>query len=110
MDEVIEPHYMHNGKFSKARQLLLIIWLFAAFSLTLSYKEVLIANLVDVGYEDTIDDMDDLVRSDIPLALPVNTLLPKLVSYDPRESARKLSENIVHYKFTIPLPKWVQDG
>ena len=110
MEEVIEPAYMHNRKFSKAQRLLLIIWLFAAFSLTLSYKEVLIANLVDVGYEDTIDDMDDLVRSDIPLALPVNTLLPKLVSYDPRESARKLSENIVHYKFTIPLPKWVQDG
>ena len=110
MDEVIEPHYMHNGEFSKARQLLLIIWLFAAFSLTLSYKEVLIANLVDVGYEDTIDDMDDLVRSDIPLALPVNTLLPKLVSYDPRESARKLSYNIVPYNFSVPLPKWLHDG
>ena len=110
MDEVIEPHYMHNGKFSKARQLLLIIWLFAAFSLTLSYKEVLIANLVDVGYEDTIDDMDDLVRSDIPLALPVNTLLPKLVSYDPRDSARKLSHNIVPYNFSVPLPKWLHDG
>ena len=110
MDEVIEPEYMHNRNCSKARQLLLIIWLFAAFSLTLSYKEVLIANLVNVGYEETIDDLDDLVRSNIPLALPINTLLPKLVSYDPRESARKLSKNIVHYKFTIPLPKWVQDG
>ena len=110
MDEVIEPVYVHNGKCSKARQLLLIIWLFAAFSLTLSYKEVLIANLVNVGYEETIDDLDDLVRSNIPLALPIDTLLPKLVSYDPRESARRLFYNIVPYNFSVPLPKWLQDG
>ena len=57
-----------------------------------------------------IDDLDDLVRSGIPLALPVNTLLPKLVSYDPRESARKLSYNMVPYNFSVPLPKWLQEG
>ena len=110
MDEVIEPVYVHNGKCSKARQLLLIIWLFAAFSLTLSYKEVLIANLVNVGYEETIDDLDDLVRSGISLALPTNSYWRNWLKHDPRESARKLFDNNIPYKFTVPLPKWIQDG
>ena len=110
MDEVIEPEYMHNGKHSRAQQLLLIIWLFAAFSLTLSYKEVLISNLVNVGYEDTIDDLDDLVRSGISLALPTNSYWRNWLKYDSRESARILFNNNVPYKFTVPLPKWVQDG
>ena len=110
MDEVIEPAYMHNRKFSKAQRLLLIIWLFAAFSLTLNYKEVLIANLVNVGYDYTIDDLDDLVRSGMPLALQENTLLPKLISYDPRESAKKLLDNIVPYNLSVPLPNWLRDG
>ena len=110
MDEVIEPVYVHNGKCSKARQLLLIIWLFAAFSLTLSYKEVLIANLVNLGYEDTIDDLDDLVRSGIPLALPINSYWRNWLKYDQRKSAIKLFNNNVPYKYTVPLPKWIQDG
>ena len=110
MDEVIEPGYLHSGKCSKARQLLLIIWLFAAFSLTISYKEVLIANLVNLGYEDTIDDLDDLVRFGIPLALPINSYWRNWLKYDQRESARKLFDNNVPYKKTGPLPKWIQDG
>ena len=110
IDEVQEYKYVNNRNCAKARQLLLITWLFVAFNITLSYKEVLIANLINVEYEDTIDNLDDLVRSGMPICLPENGLLPQLVLNDPRDSAKQLLDKIVYYKLTIPFPAWIKNG
>ena len=112
IDEVQEYKYVNNRNCAKARQLLLITWLFVAFNITLSYKEVLIANLINVEYEDTIDNLDDLVRSGMPICLPENGLLTQLVLNDPRDSAKQLLDKIVYYKFTIPFgfPAWIKNG
>ena len=92
IDEVQDYKYTNNRQCAKARQLLLIIWLFVAFNLTLSYKEVLIANLVTVGYEDTIDDLDDVVRSGMSICVPANGLITQLVLNDPRFHEKQLLE------------------
>ena len=93
---------MNNRNCSKARQLLLIIWLFVGFTLTLSYKEVLIANLVKVGYEDTIENFDHLLESGKPLIVPQNTYVPFLLFNDPRAAIKNwlLLENIVYINHT----------
>ena len=102
IDEVQEYNYMNNRNCSKARQLLLIIWLFVGFTLTLSYKEVLIANLVKVGYEDTIENFDHLLESGKPLIVPQNTYVPFLLFNDPRAAIKNwlLLENIVYINHT----------
>ena len=50
IDEVQVFEHMNSKKCAKARQLLMIIWLFVAFTITVSYKEVLVAKLIDIGY------------------------------------------------------------
>ena len=110
IDEVQEYKYMNTRECSKARQLLLIIWLFGAFTLTISYKEVLIANLVNVGYEDPIDNFDDLLLSGKPVCVPENTLIPNLLYNDPRKSVWKLLDNLVYYNFTGVMPTWLREG
>ena len=112
IEEVQTHTYVNNRKCAKARQMLLIIWLFVAFTLTISYKEVLIANLVNVEYEETIDNFDDLLQSGLPMGVPPNTLIPHLLENDPRESAKSLwsdSEKIVFYNFTLPAQDWLVD-
>ena len=101
---------MNNTLCSKARQVLLIIWLFSAYTLTISYKEVLIANLVNVRYEDTIDNFDDVLRSGMPLVVPENTEVPKLLYNDPRKSVQLLLDNLLFHNFTGILDTWVKEG
>lgn len=101
---------MNSRKCAKARQLLLIVWLFVAFNLTLSYREVLIANLVNVEYENTIDNFEDVIDSGKIIGLPGNTLTPHLMLNDPRESAKALLDKIVYFNFSIPHDAWVKDG
>ena len=110
IDEVQEHKYMNNRDCSKARQVLLIVWLFSAFTLTISYKEVLIANLVSVGYEDIIDNFDDVHAFDKPVGVIENSLMPKLLFNDPRKSVKQLLKNLVYYNFTGVVPTWVKEG
>ena len=111
IEEVQTHKYMNSTNCAKARQLLLIIWLFVAFTLTISYKEVLIANLVNIDYEQTIDNFDDLIDSGIPLGVPANTQIPSFLENDPRQSAKALLESIVYYNYTKSgMPLDIVDG
>ena len=111
IDEVQEYKYMNNRNCAKSRQLLLIIWLFVGFNLTLCYKEVLLANLVNQGYERPIDNVQDLAHSGRPIFVAENTLQPYLMSNDPRESVKQLLNNIVYYNWTTESPQnWVKEG
>ena len=110
IDEVQDFKYIHNINASKAKLVLLIFWLYMAFTLTLSYKEVLIANLVNVEYEDSIDNFDDMVRSGKPIIVAGNTFIPHLLLNDPRDNGKKLLDKLVYYNFTGVTPEWVRKG
>lgn len=110
IEEVQTHTYMNNKMCAKARQLLLIVWLLSAFTLTISYKEVLIANLVNVEYEQSVDNFDDLVESGMEMCVPENTLIPHLLFNDPRESTKAMLDKIVSINFTLSLPTWIQNG
>ena len=110
IDEVQEYKYMNNIHTSKARTVLLIFWLFMAFILTLSYKEVLVANLVNVGYEDSIDNFGDVLHSGQPICVPENTLIPHLLFNDPRDNVKQLLDKLLYYNFTGAVPEWIRKG
>ena len=94
---------------AKARQLLLLKWLLTAFFVTLSYKQVLLANLVETGYEKPIETLDMLVNSGKPYVAPQNTNFPRLLAKDPRLSIKKLQ--VLWFNYTATgVPKWARDG
>ena len=101
---------MNNINTSSARQVLLIFWLFMAFTLTICYKEVLLANLVNVGYEDSNDNFDDVLRSGKPICVAENTNIPHLLFNDPRDNVKHLLNNLVYFNFTGVVPAWIRNG
>ena len=101
---------MNNTHTSKARAVLLIFWLFMAYTLTLSYKEVLVANLINVGYEDTIDNFGDVIHSGKSICLPENTLVPHLLFNDPRANVKQLLDKVLYYNYTGVHQEWVRKG
>ena len=110
IEEVQEFKYIHNINTAKAGHVLLIFWLFMAFTLTISYKEVLLANLVNVGYEDTMDNFDDVLRSGKPLC--VGMTFNDLLFNDPRNNVKELVDNdkLVYFNFTGVVPAWIRNG
>ena len=105
-----DPRYVHLRVCAKARQLLLLKWLLATFFVALSYKQVLLANLIDTGYEKPIENLDELVNSGKPYVAGQNTNFPRLLSLDPRPSVKKLAEQVLWYNYTGQVPQWIQDG
>ena len=81
-----------------------------AFTLTICYKEVLLANLVNVGYEDSNDNFDDLLRSGKPICMAENTNIPLLFFNDPRDNVKQLLNNIVYFNYTGVIPKRIRNG
>ena len=111
IEEVQEFKYIHNINTAKAGHVLLIFWLFMAFTITISYKKDLLANLVNVGYEDTIDNFDDVLRSGKPFCVAENTGHPHMLFNDPRNNVKELVDNdkLVYFNFTGVVPSWIRN-
>ena len=76
---------------AKSRQLVVLTWLVVGFFISMSYKSVLLANMVNNEYEKTIDNLEDMIMSKLPAVVPLdNALKPKLET-DPREKVQKSS-------------------
>ena len=58
--------------------------------LTLGYKKSLLSSLIQIRYEDTIDSIHELDRSEIPLLLAKSTSLQDYVERDPRKSMARI--------------------
>ena len=69
------------------------------FLLTTSYKSVLRAMLMKVYYEETIDSIDDMLKSERSLMAAIDTLVPTLLASDPREKVKELAKRVSFYKF-----------
>ena len=78
--------------------MLVLKWTVLGFLLTISYKSVLRAIMMKTEYDDTIDTIDDMLKSDKQLILPSDVaLLSDLVKYDPRKQVQTLYENAEFY-------------
>ena len=67
--------------------------------LTVSYKSVLRAMMMKIYYENTIDDLDDMLASDRTLIVPNDLPFIKfLFLSDPRSKVRKLRDNAIFFQ------------
>lgn len=69
------------------------------FLLTISYKSVLRAMLMKIYYDETIDSIDDMLKSERSLMTAGDSIVPNLIASDPREKVKKLAERVSFYKF-----------
>ena len=97
---------------AKSREVLLIVWLVAAFFLTMAYKSAFLAKLANIKYEKPIDTVEDALLSGMPFYLYGGSTYHETLLDDPRASVRKLAENQLQlFDFEITgTPKYVQDA
>ena len=68
------------------------------FMLTISYKSVLLAMLMNSYYENTIDSVDDMLASDRTFMVSEDSIFPTLLASDPRMKVKELAESVIFYK------------
>lgn len=90
--------------------MLVCAWMLAGFFLTISYKSVLRAMMMTIEYDQTIDSIDDMLMSEMPAVMMVDTSLKFLLETDPREKVQVLAKKVVGYQFGNSKPKWVDEG
>ena len=86
-------------------------WAVIGFLLTISYKSVLLSNLINIEYEKGLDSVDDVLRSNKPVVLDGASADINLMQSDPREKVREIGKRIKQYKFEKgAAPMWVVKG
>ena len=87
------------------RKVVILKWIVLGYILTLGYKTTLLSSLIPIRYEDTIESLDDLDKSELPLILPQGTALYDHLASDPREMLTR----IMRRKITVEAgatPLW----
>ena len=101
--------WLNRVGFNNSRKLLLIQWLICANFLLMGYKSVLLSSLVSIRYEDTIDTLYELERSNLPLLIPKGAGLVEPLEKDPRPIVKKIFNQSKLYPYAGDTPDWVYD-
>ena len=100
VDEAVSEKYIRKESSTKARLLLIVMWMVAGFLLCASYKSVLLATLVSVEYEKPVDTIDDLVETEKPIVgYPT---LAYFLKVDPRIKVRELANKFDGENWALP--------
>ena len=92
-------NYITQCTKSRARMILVFAWMMVGFFLTVSYKSVLRAMMMKIYYENTIDDIDDMLASNRTLIVPTDvTFIKFLFLSDPRRKVKKLRDNAIFFQ------------
>ena len=112
IDEAVEDHYFCKASCSKARMLLVMNWMVLGGLLSISYRSVLLENMIVIDYEKGIDSVDDMLGSGKPLVLDGSSAMLGLLKQDPRAKFKELSKRAVMYKMDVNKdpPMWVIEG
>ena len=90
--------------------MLVLKWTILGFFLTISYKSVLRAILMKAEYDDTIDTIDDMLRSDRQFVVAGDTGLRQMVETDPRTKVKALAKEVEFYNQGTLSPEMVDRG
>ena len=87
-------------------------WMFIGFFLAISYKSFLRAMMIRIDYDKTINTIDDILLSGLPIMIASNTQVPDLLENDPREPIKALREKVKFYNLINygRVPDWVDEG
>ena len=112
---LLEPSVVTNSpdnmNCAKSKKLLLIQWIVLAFLISAAYRSVLLAIIVTPAYEETIDNLDDLLLTDKQILVPSGTKTSKLLRKDPKADIRTLHEKVKFYnKIDGKHPQSVLEG
>ena len=68
--------------------------------------------MIRIDYEKTIDTIDDMLQSDIPIMMCSDTHMPILLKNDPREKVKALAEKVDFYLSVggKKNPDWIEKG
>lgn len=80
------------------RKVVILKWIVLGNILTLAYKKSLLSSLIPIRYEDTIDNIFDIDKSELPIFLPKGLFVTKYISGDPRNVMTQV------YKRAIFIP------
>ena len=99
VDEAVSEKYIRKESSSKARLLLIVMWMVAGFLLCASYKSVLLATLVSVEYEKPVDTLDDLLETEKPIVgYPT---IAYFLKTDPRIKMREVANKFDGENWTL---------
>ena len=114
IEESQKADYFHKRPCAIARDMLILKWAMIGFLLTISYKSVLLSNLVNIKYEKALDTVEDILRSDKPLFIDSTSGVGKLLKSDPRGNIKELSKKAKSFETEITekgnSPLWIQEG
>ena len=92
-----------------ARNGLIFIWIILGSILALAYKSNLLSSLIPIRYESTIDTLQDLEQSGLPLLILNSTTALKLVASDPREDMKQVYKRSILFPLS-PSEPWGVPG
>ena len=72
--------------------------------MTLAYKTKLLSSLIPIRYEDTIDGIEDLDKSGLPLIMAEGGSATDYIRDDPREVMIRIFNRSL--LISMPPPKW----
>ena len=88
-----------NMTHPRSRLLLVCSWLISCFLLTNMYKSIFFGMMMTIQYDPTIDNLDDLLMSEMQILLPADTGMKALWETDPRERVQQLSKMVEDFKY-----------
>ena len=114
IDESLDQKFVHITTSAKARQVLLVKWIVLGFCLTACYKSVLLSNMVNIGFEKTIDTVEDVLDSGKLFIVPENTDVPSKIHNSIHANVRKLADQMklanLSFGSSKQFPQWAYDG
>ena len=99
VDESVSWSFYQRTSFAKSRRILLVKWILMANILSHAYKGSLLSSMVTIRYTEPLDNIDQMVKSGLPIYIFGGTSQVWLAKTDPRNSVKKLMERHVVHPF-----------
>ena len=75
----------------------------------MAYKDTLLLSIISIRYEATIDTLEDLEQSGLPLLITAATASHKLIASDPRETMKQIYKRRILFQLS-PAEPWGVPG
>ena len=82
----------------QSRSIVVLHWLICGYILSMGYCATLLSVMISIRYEDTIDNINDLDISGMPILFGPDTPMGQIVLKDPRPAMRRINN------VTKPIP------
>ena len=109
-----KTHNIIESSNSKAKMLIILIWITCGYFLTLSYEYVLRAMLMKTYYEKKVDSVDDMLADDREVVIYGDGAITDIMASDPRPKVRDLARRATAYSPEFNKPRlgyeWIARG